>query len=143
MKAPPIANKAVEKVFVAHSPKLRKALLALRGLIYDTAVRTEGAGQIVETLKWSQPAYLTEKPKSGSTIRIDAVKGEANRYAMYFHCQSNLVPTFRELYPDTFAFEGNRAIHFTLGDAIPKAELAHCIGLALTYHSKGRKPRAR
>lgn len=134
MKAPPIADKAVEKAFAAYPPKLRQALLALRGLIYDTAARTDGAGQIVETLKWSQPAYLTEKPKSGSTIRIDAVKGKADSYAMYFHCQSRLIPTFRDLYPDTFAFEGNRAIRFTLGHALPKAELAHCIGLALTYH---------
>jgi hypothetical protein len=134
MKAPLFTDKAVEKTFAAYPAKLRKALLALRGLIYDTAARVDGTGQIVETLKWSQPAYLTEKPKSGSTIRIGAVKGEVDSYAMYFHCQSNLVPTFRELYPDTLAFEGNRAIHLTLGGTIPKEELAHCIGLALTYH---------
>ena len=31
---------------------------------------------------------------SGSTIRIDQVKSAAGQYAVYFHCQTDLVETF-------------------------------------------------
>ena len=46
--------------------------------------------------------------KSGSTIRIDQVKAEAGQYAVYFHCQTDLVETFRELYPE-LRYGGNRS----------------------------------
>jgi len=41
---------------------------------------------------------------------------------------------FKELYPDTFRYEGKRAIVFELNDKPSKRALAHCIGLALTHH---------
>lgn len=104
----------------------------LRELIFETAAETEGIGELEETLKWGQPSYLT-KSKSGSTIRIDATK-TPGQYAMYFHCQSNLVETFREMFPKQFRYEGNRAIIFDETDEIPVNELRHCIRLALTYH---------
>ena len=131
----PFTDPLVKAVFDAYPPALRKALLELRRLIFATAAETAGVGDLVETLKWRQPAYLTERPKSGSTIRIDALKGRSDGYAMYFHCQSALVPTFRELYPESFVFEGNRAIHFSLDRNIDKEALKHCIALALTYHA--------
>ncbi|MFO0990882.1 MAG: DUF1801 domain-containing protein [Hyphomicrobiales bacterium] len=134
MKSPPFADPAVKAVFDAYAPPLRTALLDLRKLIYSTAARTEGVGDLSECLKWQQPAYLTNKSRSGSTIRIDAVRAQENSYAAYFHCQTDLVSRFRELYPRTFNFEGNRALHFKLGRPIPEPELRHCIALALTYH---------
>ena len=81
----------------------------LRKLILDTAKTTKGVGAIEEALKWGQPSYLTSESKSGSTIRIDQVKAVPGQYAVYFHCQTNLVETFRELYPD-LKYSGNRAI---------------------------------
>ena len=128
----------VEAVFEAYPARLRPPLLALRDLIIDTANGTDGVGELVETLKWGQPAYLTTRPRTGSTIRIDALKGSETGYAMFFHCQSRLVPTFRELYPDAFTFEGNRALHFTTDETPPQDALRHCIAVALTYHSKRR-----
>jgi len=77
--------------------------------------------------------------RSGSSIRIDRVKAEPGRYAMYFHCRTSLVDTFRRLYPRTFTFESNRAILFDEHDEIPAKALRHCIALALTYHARGRK----
>ena len=71
---------------------------------------------------------------SCSTIRIDWKESKPNQYAMYFHCQTKLVDTFKELYKHVFQFEGNRAILFGLDDRIPENELRHCIFLALTYH---------
>jgi hypothetical protein len=92
-----------------------------------------------EALKWGQPSYLTAATKSGSAIRIDRVKASANHYAMYFHCQTDLVATFRELYPTELTTAGNRAIIFNADDAIPEAALCHCIALALTYHLRKRE----
>ena len=84
--------------------------MGLRRLILETAAATEGVGPITETLKWGEPAYLTSVSKSGSTIRIGWKKSAPSRYAIYFHCQTNLVDSFRALFPDAFDFQGNRAI---------------------------------
>src|ERR1700759_5027745 len=78
---------AVDAVFSAYPKPLKAKLLALRRLIFDTARTTKGVGALQETLKWGQPSYLTKDTRSGSTIRIDRVKSDATRYAIYFHCQ--------------------------------------------------------
>ena len=103
-------------------------------MILETAAETPGVGLVHEALKWGQPSFLTPQTGSGSTIRIDAVTGAPGACAIYFHCQTDLVATFRRLYPDAFDFEGNRALKLAVGDQPPKAELKHCIALALTYH---------
>ena len=48
--------------------------------------------------------------------------------------QSGLVEAFRTIYPDTFAYEGKRAIVFDVKDRLPVRALGHCIALALTHH---------
>ena len=102
-------------MFSAYPEPLRARLLALRRLIFDTARTTGGVGALEETLKWGQPSYLTSETKSGSTIRIDRVKSAANRYAVFFHCQTDLVETFRELYPTELSYGGNRSILLECG----------------------------
>jgi Domain of unknown function (DU1801) len=136
---PAFADPAVDAVFAAYPKPLRTKLLLLRRLIFDTAAATKGVGALRETLKWAQPSYLTAETKSGSTIRIDRVKSNSDQYAVYFHCQTDLVATFRELYPKELAYSGNRAIVFDANDDIPEAALRHCLGLALTYHLGKRK----
>ena len=66
------------------------------------------------------------------------MKAEAGFYAIYFHCQTDLVETFRELYPE-LRYGGNRAILLDAGDKVPEKALRHCIALALTYHVRKRK----
>jgi hypothetical protein len=134
------ADPAVAAAFDTYPKPLRTKLLALRRLILATAKATKGVGAVEETLKWGQPSYLTPETKSGSTIRIDRVKSAANQYAVYFHCQTNLVETFRELYPSEFGFGGNRCIILNADDDLPEAALRHCVALALTYHLNRRKP---
>lgn len=129
------ADPAVAAVFAAYPAALRKRLLALRDLVFDVAARTDGVGPLTETLKWGQPSYLTQQTRSGSTVRLDRLK-TGDGYALYFHCQSGLVPKFRELYPDTFRFEGKRALVFDAGQRLPVRALRHCIGLALTHHRR-------
>jgi hypothetical protein len=132
------SDPAVDGVFDAYPKPVKAKLLALRRLILDTAKTTQGVGELEETLKWGQPSYLTTESKSGSTVRIDQVKAEAGQVAVYFHCQTNLVETFRELYPK-LNYSGNRAILLDAADKLPEAELRHCVGLALTYHLGKRK----
>jgi hypothetical protein len=132
------AEPAVDAIFSAYPTLVKARLLALRRLIFDTADTTEGVGALEETLKWGQPSYLTTESKSGSTIRIDRVKAEAGRYAVYFHCQTDLVETFRELYPE-LRYGGNRSILLDAGEKLPEKALRHCIALALTYHLRKRK----
>lgn len=132
----PFDNPLVAQVFEAYPPVMRRRLLALRELIFQTAASTNGVGDIEETLKWGEPAYVTTQSKSGSTIRIDWKKATPSQYTMYLHCQTNLIETFRTLFPGEFKFEGNRAIVFEASDEVPEDALAFCIAAALTYHRR-------
>jgi hypothetical protein len=134
------ADPAVAAVFDAYPKPLKAKLLALRRLILDTARTTKGVGALQETLKWGQPSYMTPETRSGSTIRIDRIKSAAGQYAVYFHCQTNLVESFRELYPEEFSYGGNRCIILDAADDVAKPALRHCVALALTYHLNRRKP---
>jgi hypothetical protein len=137
-----LLSPAVQAVFDSYPPALHKKLLALRQLILDTAATTDGVGALEETLKWGEPAYVTTQSKSGSTVRIDRKKNQ-DRYAIYFNCNTTLVDTFRSMFPDSFHFEGNRALVFDVGDAVPKKELSFCIAMALTYHQTKTTSKAR
>lgn len=129
---------AVAALFASYPKPLRTRLEALRRLILDTARTTTGVGALEETLKWGQPSYLTAETGSGSTIRIDRVKSEPGRYALYVHCQTDLIATFRELYPE-LTYGGNRCILLDCSAAPPEEALRHCIALALTYHRSKRR----
>ncbi len=129
---------AVTAVLDACPKPVKSRLLALRRLIFATAKATAGVGALEEALKWGQVSYLTSETRSGSTIRIDRVKSAANQYAIYFHCQTDLVSTFRELYPE-LNYGGNRCILLDAADELPQATLRHCVALALTYHLSKRK----
>jgi hypothetical protein len=130
---------AVAALLRSYPRPIGAKLRALRKLILDTARKTAGVGALAETLKWGQVSYLTSETGSGSTIRIDYANS-ADQVGVYFHCQTNLVETFRELYPK-LSYSGNRAIMFDIDEPLPETELGHCVALALTYHMLKRKAR--
>ena len=130
----PFKNPDVARAFEAYPAPVRKDMLALRELILATAASTAGVGEIEETLRWGEPAYLTSRSKSGSTVRIDWKKSRPGDYAMYFNCRTNLVETFRTLFPQELKFAGNRALVFNIGSRVPKDAVAFCVSAALTYH---------
>lgn len=134
--ARPFADPAVQAVFDSYPPALRQKLLDLRELIFDAAKVIEVQSPLIETLKWGQPSYLPARPRIGTTIRIDRLKGSDERYALYFPCQTTLVRDFRVLYRGSLTFEGNRAILLSLAQALPVQEVRHCIAMALRYHLK-------
>lgn len=131
------SNPKVETVFGQLPVKARKKLLNLRKLIIVVASELDTVTELEETLKWGEPSYLS---KHGSTIRIDWKAKSPDQYAIYFKCTSKLVPTFKDVFDDTFKFEGNRAIVFGLDDELPEAELKKCIASALTYHKVKQLP---
>ena len=131
----PFTSSDVACKFDRYPANARAHLLALRELVFDVARSTPEVGEIDETLKWGEPAYLV-KNGSGSTIRIDWKPKSPNEFAMYFNCKTTLVETFRTLFPSEFSFAGNRAIVFTIGTQPPQDALRFCINASLTYHRK-------
>lgn len=120
---------------VSYPEAVQPGLLELRRLIFETAEDIERVGTIEETLKWGQPSYLTSETRSGSTTRIAATRpGSAHDYAMYFICSTNLVERFEHMFGELFAYEGNRALLFEVGQELPDGELRECVAMALTYH---------
>jgi Domain of unknown function (DU1801) len=138
-----IQSPAVAAAFASYPSKARAGALNLRALIFEVAAETPGVGAIEETLKWGEPAYLTPETKSGSTIRIAWKRSNPNQYSMYFICTTNLVETFRSLFPREFEYEGNRAISFKIEEAIPEDSTRFCIAAALTYRLSAVKARSR
>ena len=125
-------SEQVQQKFSKYPPEIQERLLILRQLIFDCTDK-----KIEETLKWGEPSYLCAQ---GSTIRIDYKEKYPHQYAMYFNCKSILVDTFKEIYPEEFIFEGNRAIIFKADENINISALRNCIGLALNYHQLKHLP---
>lgn len=135
---PPLA-KNISEVFERAPDAARKTLLEIRTLIFQTAASNPAIGPLTETLKWGEPAYLTEQTKSGSTLRIAWHAKKPNYIGLYLNCKTTLVDRMREVYPDHFEYEGSRAVILGLGKPLPKDALSHLIEMALTYHSNKKR----
>ena len=125
-----------DEYFGKAPPAVRKKLLELRALILETARKTPGVGAIEEAMKWKEPSFLTAETKSGSTVRIAWKEKPSLHIGIYFNCKTDLIETFRSLYPNDFTFEGRRAIIFSPEEEIPVEKLSHCIAIAQSYHLK-------
>ena len=132
MKKQKFSSPQITEKFASYPSNIRSKLLDLREIIFDVASKTKKVGNLEETLRWGEPSYLTTESKSGTMIRINKHKSE-DQYAMYFHCQTSLVDTFREIYPE-LRYQGNRAIVFNDNEKIPVKKIKHCVSLALTYN---------
>ena len=130
-----LQSEAVAAVFEAWPAEVKGRLAELRALIFEVCEATEGTGELVETLKWNVPAYLTEYPKSGTTLRLEA-QIEAGTCGLFVPCQISLIEQCRELYPEVFRYEKNRGLMFNVAEPLPEPELRHFIAMALTYHLK-------
>jgi len=136
MKQYEIQDLSVAAAFKAFPNELRLRLLALRQKIFETAEKTEDAGEIEETLKWGVPAYLTKSPKSGTTIRLAPTTDE-RQFGLFVHCQTSLIKDFKKKHPKAFQYSGTRALIFDMAEDAPDPELlTEFIETALTYHSR-------
>ena len=129
----PLLLPEVRRAFDAFPVPMRKRLLQVRDLIFATASAHDEVGRLSETLKWGEPAYLTEETGSGSTIRLGRLKGSEHS-AILFNCRTTLIDTFRARFPDRFEYRQTRALLLPVAGKLPKQELIVCLSLALTYH---------
>ena len=129
-------EQAIKEKFDSYPQKARAALKRVRKLILNTGKGCD-AGSVTEVLKWNETSYVTE---NGSTVRIGCRSEHPSKYYVFFHCQTSLVETFKEIYGDTFTFEGKRAMVFEVDDEFPNKEFIHCVSLALRYHKLKHLP---
>ncbi|MCC0034526.1 MAG: DUF1801 domain-containing protein [Hoeflea sp.] len=109
----------------------------LKSLIHRVAAATPEIGPLEESLKWGEQSFTPIKRNVGSSVRIsERMDGSL---ALMFICHTNLVDEFRDLYPDTLTYEGNRAIILQPGVDADRVALEHCIALALTYKLRKRQ----
>ncbi len=126
----------VALVFKEMPSAVRNLLKQARGQIFELA-EGAGVGALTETLRWRQPAYLTEAGKAGSTVRLALHKGQA---AVFFNCQTTLVEGFRADFPEAFTYVGSRALLLT--KTSDRQALGICLARALTYHRDKQSRRA-
>jgi hypothetical protein len=127
-------NTAVKEKFKFYPEHIKPKMEILRDLIFEVAENTASVGELTETLKWGEPAYLTGASKSGTTIRIDWKPKNPGQIGMFVSCNTTLVHSFRTMFPDTLTFDGDRAILFAVDKPIPTKQLMICIQMALRYH---------
>lgn len=128
-----VDNQQVLDVLHAKPKVMIGELLALRTLIIKVA--KEESITLEESLKWGQASYIS---KQGSTVRIGQFDNQY--YALYVHCQTQLIETYKEIYKDIFRYSGKRGLLFAVGNELPVVQLKHCIAMALRYHQLKHLP---
>lgn len=123
-------NPDIQIKFASYPTKARQKLQSLRELIITTAAENE-LSDVEESLKWGEASY---RVKGGTAIRIGWKPRNPDAVKVYFHCQTRMIETIREIYGSAFEYEDNRALVIPLGANIEHWPLKHCIVLALTYH---------
>lgn len=137
MTVPPVPD-AVYRALSRHPDTVRARLLEIRLLIFAVAKDIGDVGPLTETLKWGEPAYLTEISRSGTTIRLGATREAPHNSALLFNCKTSLIDMFRNTFTADFTFEGNRALVIPTDRELPRAPLLFCLSAALTYHRRRR-----
>ena len=127
---------SIKQKFSAYPEEIALILNQIRALIF-TVAKQEGITDLVETLKWGEPSYLSP---AGSTIRFDWKPKHPQQYCVYFNCKTCLIETFKEIYGNTFNYEGNRALVFKVGKSLPSEALGHCIAMSLRYKTINHLP---
>ena len=121
----------VKKVLQSYPTVAQQRLAELRQLLFDVAESIEGIGPLEETLKWGEPAYLTSRSRSGTTVRMAWKAANPDHVSLFVNCQTSLVDSFRTLYPELDC-HGNREVRLRLDKALPEC-LRECLAMALTY----------
>ncbi len=126
----------VKEKFDSYPKEARSMLARLRKLIVQAGI-DYNVGPLEESLKWGELAYSA---KGGSAVRIGWKPKLPDKGFIFFHCQTKLIETFKEVYGDIFEYEGKRAIILDMSKDISTPELKHCIYLSLQYHKLKHLP---
>ncbi|WP_235956113.1 DUF1801 domain-containing protein [Grimontia sedimenti] len=125
----------VKTKFESYPEPVQSRLLQLRELIF--VVAAESGVSVDESLKWGEPSYAV---KGGTPLRFDWKAKAPESVSIYFHCQSLMVDTLREVMPEAFSYSGNRELSFPLNQPFPDIALRVCIEAAFTYQSRRKQP---
>ncbi|KXF83108.1 DUF1801 domain-containing protein [Enterovibrio coralii] len=121
----------VEEKLNSFPTQVRNALFSITSEIEKVA---EKIGKNVDTsLKWGQPSFVV---KGGTAVRLDWDAANPDYVIILFHCQTQLIETFREVMPEAFIYKGKRAIWLPINQPVPNEYLNTCIEVAFTYKSR-------
>nr|WP_241819125.1 DUF1801 domain-containing protein [Enterovibrio norvegicus] len=130
-----ILSPEVYAKFERYPPHVKDQLMRIRSLIFAVA-KTLDKG-VDEGLKWGEPSYMVN---GGTAVRIDWKPQSSTSLFLFVNCKTKLVDTFREVLPDAFEYQGNRALKFDLNADIPEEALRLCISVAFTYQKRKTLP---
>jgi len=121
------------RTYVKQLPTLhRRCVRQMRKNITQVTQRLPLCGQVTESLKWGHLSFATEKPKSGTPVRVSMHRDEPDTCVLSVHCQSRLIAQFREMYPQ-LRYDKNRSL-LVSSDALASAPVLHFLEMALMYH---------
>ena len=122
----------IAKFFDAMPVDVAQLLRDARLKIFRISGEAEGIGPLTETLKWGEPAYLTEAPKTGTTLRLGQIGGRA---AVMVPCSTTIIEDARAVFGEQPEFSGKRGL--ILGGE--RQVFDYVINAALTYHIRKRR----
>ncbi|MEQ6203704.1 DUF1801 domain-containing protein [Sulfitobacter sp. HNIBRBA2951] len=124
-----------DQTLSAWPPQACAVFNKIRALILETA-QTAGVGTLEESLKWHQPAWRPQKPRTGSTLRLNWDAGAPNTIALFVDCKTTIAAEMFAAYPYDFMYESNRGLRLHLGAPLPEQAIAYLAERTFTYHRK-------
>ena len=98
---------AIFQVFASMPADVATTLRAARLDILRAAAASDEVGQLDETLKWGEPAYLTCAPKTGTTLRLGLIGGQA---AVMVPCSTTIIDDARAIFGPLPELSGKRGL---------------------------------
>ena len=117
----------VEEKFAAMPADVSQVLRRARLAILGAAKLADGVGPLTECLKWGEPSYLTQSPKTGTTLRLGQIGGCP---AVMVPCSTTIIQDARDRFGELPELSGKRGVILG-GDA---QVVDYVITAALTYH---------
>ncbi|XOV85637.1 MAG: DUF1801 domain-containing protein [bacterium] len=127
----------IAQVLAGYPARVSKRLYQVRRIVLTTAKGLD-IGEVIETLKWNEVAYLPARSGIGSTLRMGFNPKTPDHYCLYVHCGTSLIEMAKTLFPE-LTYEGNRGIAFAVAEPPPRDILAMLTEMTLTYHRNKRK----
>ena len=123
-----------------HDEAVSAKLQQFRELVHDIAAALPKGPTLVETLKWGELSFLTEKPRTGTTIRIS--ENKRGGLSMYVSCNSQVIDIYRERFAGELECVGNREVILPSDLSANNNKIARHIAVALNYQNE-QKARAK
>ena len=108
----------------------------IRSLIFSSARELE-LDYLSLTTKWGEASFVSSK---GVTIRLAAYKHQQGALGVFFPCSSTMIQNCKELFPEEFEYEKQRAIILSKEGKLNTLTLELVIRAALNYHRVKQEP---